>query len=114
MNAGNGRQVAAPTLTRPYDTPLRGGKKLASAEAEASLETREILSGTPGRQQPGQRESISSIVRSIKTLTSKEIGESIFQRSYYDHVIRNQADYDEIWQYIENNPKKWALDRDMV
>ena len=60
------------------------------------------------------KQSISSIVRSIKTLTSKEIGESIFQRSYYDHVIRNQADYDEIWQYIENNPKKWALDRDMV
>ena len=60
------------------------------------------------------KQSISSIVRSIKTLTSKEIGESIFQRYYYDHLIRNQADYDEIWQYIENIPKKWALDRDMV
>jgi REP element-mobilizing transposase RayT len=52
---------------------------------------------------------IASIVRSIKTLTTKEIGESIFQRSYYDHVIRNQRDYDEIWQYIENNPRKWVL-----
>ena len=37
-------------------------------------------------------------------------GEKIFQRSYYDHVVRNQRDYDEIWQYIENNPRKWALD----
>ena len=36
-------------------------------------------------------------------------GERIFQRSYYDHVIRNQQDYDEIWQYIENNPLKWLL-----
>ena len=36
-------------------------------------------------------------------------GERIFQRSYYDHVIRNQQDYDEIWQYIENNPKGWIL-----
>ena len=52
---------------------------------------------------------ISSIVRSIKTLTTKEIGRAIFQRSYYDHVIRNQADYDEIWTYIENNPKSWRL-----
>ena len=52
---------------------------------------------------------IASIVRSIKTLTTKEIGESIFQRSYYDHVIRNQRDYDEIWAYIENNPRKWIL-----
>jgi REP element-mobilizing transposase RayT len=33
-------------------------------------------------------------------------GERVFQRSYYDHVIRNQRDYDEIWQYIENNPRK--------
>ena len=45
-------------------------------------------------------------MRSIKTLTTKEIGESIFQRSYYDHVIRNQQDYNEIWEYIEHNPMK--------
>jgi len=53
--------------------------------------------------------NVSSIVRSIKILTTKEIGEAIFQRSYYDHVIRNQKDYDEIWQYIDNNPRKWLL-----
>ena len=41
-------------------------------------------------------------------------GEKVFQRSYYDHVIRNQADYDEIWQYIENNPQKWVLDHERV
>ena len=57
-----------------------------------------------------QKNKISSIVRSIKTLTTKEIGKPIFQRSFYDHVIRNQRDYDEIWQYIENNPLKWLLD----
>jgi len=53
---------------------------------------------------------ISNIVRSIKILTAKEIGESIFQRSYYDHVIRNQQDYDAVWEYIENNPRKWLLE----
>lgn len=52
---------------------------------------------------------ISNIVRSIKTLTTKEIGKPIFQRSYYDHIIRNQEDYNEVWEYIENNPKKWLL-----
>ena len=36
-------------------------------------------------------------------------GTKLFQRSYYDHVIRNQQDYDEIWQYIENNPRKWLI-----
>ena len=55
--------------------------------------------------------NLSGIVRSIKTLTTKEIGVSIFQRSYYDHVIRNQQDYDEIWGYIENNPLKYMQKR---
>ena len=55
------------------------------------------------------KNAIASIVRSIKVLTTKEIGESIFQRSYYDHVIRNQCDYHEIWEYIENNPKAWRI-----
>lgn len=58
-----------------------------------------------------QASRIASIVRSIKTLTTKEIGEPIFQRSYYDHAIRNQRDYNEIWEYIENNPRKWMLTR---
>ena len=55
-----------------------------------------------------QHNRVSSIVRSIKVLVTKEIGHSIFQRSYYDHVIRNQQDHDEIWEYIENNPLKWV------
>ena len=61
---------------------------------------------------PTRTNRVASIVRSIKTLTTKEIGKAIFQRSYYDHVIRNQQDYNEIWEYIENNPRKWLLDHD--
>ena len=57
-----------------------------------------------------QHNRVSSIVRSIKTLTTKEIGVPIFQRSYYDHVIRNQRDYDEVWEYIDTNPVKWKDD----
>ena len=63
------------------------------------------------RLEQGRSGGIVSIIRSIKALTTKEIGEPIFQRSYYDHVIRNQKDYDEIWTYIENNPRKWAIQK---
>ena len=52
---------------------------------------------------------IASIIRSIKTLTTKEIGKPIFQRSYYDHIIRNQDDYNAVWEYMENNPKKQVI-----
>ena len=51
---------------------------------------------------------VSNIVRSLKILTTKKIGKPIFQRSYYDHIIRNGADYNEIWEYIEYNPQKWV------
>ena len=46
-------------------------------------------------------------VSTFKRFCHRDVGEKIFQRSYYDHVIRNQQDHDEIWQYIENNPRKW-------
>lgn len=47
----------------------------------------------------------------MKGYVSKQIGKPIWQRSFYDHIIRNEQDYNEIWQYIENNPQKWSEDR---
>ena len=41
-------------------------------------------------------------------------GRKLWQRSYYDHVIRNIQDYQECWQYIDNNPRKWALEHGMI
>ena len=75
-----------------------------------NLENGSMWASTPTEIKP-QHNRISSIVRSIKILVTKEIGTAIFQRSYYDHVIRNQRDYDEIWQYIENNPMKWVMEK---
>ena len=55
-------------------------------------------------------QSVSDRIRSFKTLVSKQIGVSIWQRSFYDHVIRNKEDYLHIWKYIDDNPAKWAED----
>ena len=55
--------------------------------------------------------SIASIVRGFKIGTTKQIGYSVWQRNYYDHVIRNDAEYRRIAQYIENNPANWGKDR---
>ena len=54
--------------------------------------------------------TISDIVRSVKTLTTKQIGKPIFQRSFFDHIIRDQADYENVYSYIESNPSKWESD----
>lgn len=37
--------------------------------------------------------------------------ENIWQRSYYDHIIRDDEDYFKIWKYINNNPAKWLEDK---
>ena len=54
--------------------------------------------------------AVSSLVRSWKTLVTKELGVGIWQRSYYDHVIRDEYDYLMKARYIENNPAKWLDD----
>ena len=51
-----------------------------------------------------------TIVRTLKTMVTKECGTSFWQRSYHDHIIRNEDDYLRIWQYIDENPLKWAED----
>ena len=55
-------------------------------------------------------EMIPRIVSALKRFCNREIGENIFQRSYHDHIIRNQDDYDHIWNYIEQNPMYWKND----
>lgn len=35
----------------------------------------------------------------------------LWQRSFHEHVIRNENDYREIWQYIDQNPAKRVEDR---
>ena len=54
--------------------------------------------------------TVSSVVRSIKVLTTKQLGKPIFQRSFHDHIIRNDEDYKAIYNYIESNPSKWSED----
>ena len=55
--------------------------------------------------------SISSRIKTFKTLVTKELGQNIWQRSYYDHVIRDEHDYLRIAKYIMENPAKWMEDR---
>ena len=40
----------------------------------------------------------------------KQIGRPIWQKSFHDHIIRNQKDYEEHINYIYYNPVRWHLD----
>jgi len=51
---------------------------------------------------------LGRIIRGFKSAASNYAGYSMWQRNYYEHVIRDQVDYSNIVEYIENNPIKWG------
>ena len=54
--------------------------------------------------------SLSQIINCLKGLVSKQAQRPIWQKSFYDHIIRNEADYCRIAAYIEENPRRWVHD----
>lgn len=54
--------------------------------------------------------TISTVVGSMKRWVSRQVGKPVWQKSFYDHGIRNQQDYLQIWEYIDNNPARWKED----
>ena len=56
-------------------------------------------------------QSTVEYIRLVKEGKAKPFDKHIWQRSFYDHVIRNDHDFEEIYKYIEENPQKWKLDR---
>ena len=55
--------------------------------------------------------TVSQIVNQLKGAVTKAVGCSVWQKSFYDHIIRNKDDYVKIWNYIDNNPQKWTMDK---
>jgi REP element-mobilizing transposase RayT len=61
--------------------------------------------------------SIGAIVGSYKSAVTKRIGREfnttgIWQRNYYEHVVRNHEEWDRIHRYIKSNPSMWAGDQE--
>ena len=54
--------------------------------------------------------TISAMVRFFTGYITKQLGSNIWQQSFYDHIIRNKNEYEEISKYIYENPLKWQFD----
>ena len=55
--------------------------------------------------------SITEVIKAMKSITTRKIGTKIWQTSFYDHVIRNDEDYQTRFRYIKENPAKWQQDK---
>jgi len=72
------------------------------------------ISGEAGGASPSP--TLYDVVRVLKSLTTRlSRGHledlPLWQRGYYEHVIRGEKDDLEIWEYIDTNPARWAEDR---
>ena len=57
-----------------------------------------------------QNSVVSRFVSTFKRFCNKEFGENIWQSRSYDHIIRNQTDFDQHLEYIYKNPFGWEKD----
>lgn len=55
--------------------------------------------------------TIPRIIKQFKMVVSKNIGYSIWQKSFYEHIIRKEKDYYFIKEYIQNNIINWKKDK---
>ncbi len=65
------------------------------------------------------RKSLGRLIGAFKTVSTKQIndirntpGHPIWQRNYYEHIIRGEEELHRIRRYITENPLKWADDED--
>ena len=56
--------------------------------------------GTPGPP------ALPKIISAFKSLTTRKAGTSLWQRGYYEHILRNQQDFSEAARYIQGNPAR--------
>ena len=54
--------------------------------------------------------TISTVINQMKGYITKQIGYSVWQKLFHDHIIRDEDEYQRIWQYIDDNPVKWDED----
>jgi REP element-mobilizing transposase RayT len=109
----------APTDAGPQPTPMDGEPQPAPTDAGPQPTPPDAESQpAPAEGQP-KRKPLGQLIGAFKTVSAKRINAlrgtpaaPVWQRNYYEHVVRNERELRAIRRYIANNPLKWTLDRD--
>ena len=108
--------VGTGPCTCPDDTPARSDDTPAMGHPPPPT-------GQLQRVAPTRRMALPDVVHRFKTLTTKRYADAVkhngwkpfpgrlWQRNYWEHVVRNERELHRIREYIVNNPAKWELDR---
>jgi REP element-mobilizing transposase RayT len=93
--------------------PTRRGEAIAAAD-ESRVASLLVTAPRPRGTHP---RSLNSIVQNFKAVTTRRIhqiptfgGRRVWQRNYYEHIIRDENELRRIRDYISNNPLQWNMD----
>jgi hypothetical protein len=115
--------------TNEIDPQLDVGHMIENVQRE--LQPPGQQPGQPQGQPPGQPQGIAptktktvgdmmdafksittvEYIRGVKNLGWPTFNGKLWQRNYWEHIIRDEKSYHRIAEYIVNNPKKWSKDR---
>lgn len=119
--AGARRNIASPTLIRPVAGSLidgKGGSPDKQEDMQNSVPERAEQLARISETRPYGKYPLSEVLRAFKSFSARRInllrhtpGLAVWQRNYYEHVIRNHADYLSKRNYILNNPLHWKTDK---
>ena len=120
---GAGTQAAARIVPADGQTrvaarivPTGAGTQAATRIAPADGQTRVAARIVPTGSGPRAAAELGRLVGGVKSRSvhlaagrGLEAGR-LWQRGYYDHIVRSENDFLRIWTYIDNNPLRWELD----
>jgi REP element-mobilizing transposase RayT len=95
---------------------LLRGKGEASGDSGDALDSYPPPDASPLRPYGTGANSLGAIIQNFKSISTRKInqvqgtpGGRVWQRNYYEHVVRDDADLERIRQYIDDNPLRWGL-----
>jgi REP element-mobilizing transposase RayT len=100
-NVGAG-PCACPITTQPQDTGQPQGVAPTGMVKSLSL---------PDAVHRYKTMTTKRYVDGVKTFGWTQFHNRLWQRNYYEHIIRNDNEYQRIAKYIENNPTTWKDDK---
>ena len=99
---------------------MHSGQKGANNHKISSMNASPLQEPTSIRTEPHgtQPGSLGAILQNFQSITSRKInkirktlGSRLWQRNYYEHIIRDESELNRIRQYIIENPLKWQEDK---
>jgi hypothetical protein len=87
------------------------GYRTPGASAQGAHRAPQPDPAPPQRKPKSLGAFIAGFKSSVTSRARRELQMSaIWQRNYFEHIIRSDKEYGKTWEYIENNPQRWESD----